>query len=666
MENRMLPAEQPPPIEIALGRAQLLQAKLESRLLVSSNDPVLQQKLKLDLQDVETEIARLIAELEKQAKPGPTSTISRRLRVYLGYWAASNPTIKGLYQHLQADGFEPWLEDEDLLFLNNRWREIERALKSSDVVLIFLTAALVGQWALFQDELKLVLAAKLASSQPEEGFFVVNLDGCTVPEELKSWSVFYFLGEASYAGLVKFLQRRAAQVGLRLLPPAYHEERCLDAALPSQVVKGEQTELVTMIRLASSEGLARLLRERPDDFVAKPENVKSADFELEFTQNERGGLNPLDLWIVIQPSRDFEVAAPRKKIRLQPAEDSRPFVFLLTALRLGELRLSIDICLADETVITSSLLRVKGAETAPSEPPETVLVTLPIGTYGVSSAPPSPVTTHAPDNFSWPTPYSYSTSSYTESTFEMGSLEDAKEKAPPQKERKPPLIAPDYPPTPGPSGPAVTPRKIGNLQIASTILSLVMLVVIGVVVFILFVPQTGSLFSFVTKGLFPSPSITGGTSDCRDTSIRNSLQQAYQQNPNDFVSLMNWGNYNLNCVKDYPTAITVLKQAVAVADGSTGSAIPSADRREAYYKLGLAYLYNQNNQQAEEQFNRVLKENPKDTSALLALSMSLSKNDPAKAQTYLQQILQIAPADSSIAAQARALLEDLKTRTPGN
>lgn len=159
------------------------------------------------------------------------------------------------------------------------------------------------------------------------------------------------------------------------------------------------------------------------------------------------------------------------------------------------------------------------------------------------------------------------------------------------------------------------------------------------------------------------PPATPVADDCKDPVTENRLRETLKQTPNDFATLMDWGSYNLSCEKNYATAVAAYQQATKLADDPTSSVAQPTERTEAHFRLGLAYLYNQSNAQAQDQFNLILKEDPKDTSALLALSVSLSKTDPAKAQIYLQQLLEIAPADSDIAAQAKSLLNDLKKQT---
>jgi hypothetical protein len=173
-----------------------------------------------------------------------------------------------------------------------------------------------------------------------------------------------------------------------------------------------------------------------------------------------------------------------------------------------------------------------------------------------------------------------------------------------------------------------------------------------------------SVFGVVTFGVISQtsvkPTTTAATGTCKDLVTENRLRETLKQSPNDFATLMDWGSYNLSCEKNYPIAVAAYQQATRLADDQATSTVQAADRVEAHFRLGLAYLYNQNFKEAQDNFELLVKEDPQNTSAMLALSVTLSKNDPAKAQTYLEQIIKIVPANSDMAAQAKTLLDEIK------
>jgi tetratricopeptide (TPR) repeat protein len=168
-----------------------------------------------------------------------------------------------------------------------------------------------------------------------------------------------------------------------------------------------------------------------------------------------------------------------------------------------------------------------------------------------------------------------------------------------------------------------------------------------------------TLFGFFRQASVKPPAapITG---DCINPVTDNRLRETLKQSPNDFATLMDWGSYNLTCEKNYPISVAAYQQAVRLSDDQATSTVQPTERINAHFQLGLAYLYNQNFNEAQAQFELILKEDPKYTSAMLALSAILSKDDPAKAQGYLEQILEIEPPTSNISIRAKAMLDDMK------
>jgi len=62
---------------------------------------------------------------------------SQKLRVFLCHASADKPALRELYQQLRQDGFQPWLDEEELLPGQDWEPEIRKAVRESDVVLVF-------------------------------------------------------------------------------------------------------------------------------------------------------------------------------------------------------------------------------------------------------------------------------------------------------------------------------------------------------------------------------------------------------------------------------------------------------------------------------------------------------------------------------------------------
>lgn len=135
------------------------------------------------------------------------------LQVFLCYSSEDKPAIGELYLRLQADGVQPWFNDEDLL-PGQKWRtEIPKAVRTADVVLICLSPSSVSRPGYVQTEIKLAL--EVADEQPEGSISVipVRLEECDVPDRIKGLHWANLFEEHGYERLMQALQRRADQLG---------------------------------------------------------------------------------------------------------------------------------------------------------------------------------------------------------------------------------------------------------------------------------------------------------------------------------------------------------------------------------------------------------------------------------------------------------------------
>lgn len=68
-----------------------------------------------------------------------TSQRSPTLRVFLAHASADKTETRDIAKRLSAEGFEPWLDEEQLLPGSEWSREVDRAVRSSDVILVLLS-----------------------------------------------------------------------------------------------------------------------------------------------------------------------------------------------------------------------------------------------------------------------------------------------------------------------------------------------------------------------------------------------------------------------------------------------------------------------------------------------------------------------------------------------
>jgi hypothetical protein len=105
-------------------------------------------------------------------------------RVFLAYAREDRRAVKRLYEELQAAGFEPWMDTENLLPGQNWSRAIERAIEISDYFVGCFSTRSALKRGHFQSEL--AYALDVATRVPlEQAFFVpVRLDECEMPDHI--------------------------------------------------------------------------------------------------------------------------------------------------------------------------------------------------------------------------------------------------------------------------------------------------------------------------------------------------------------------------------------------------------------------------------------------------------------------------------------------------
>jgi len=121
--------------------------------------------------------------------------------------------------------------------------------------------------------------------------------------------------------------------------------RVLDAAMPSHIVKDRATELLVLIRLPDSKGLAGILQ-ADDEAEARPEDVRSKQFDVTFPQGPTGAPQPLKVAVELT-SPDFSPPSQRKNIFVPVNADSEVCPFLLTPARTGPLVVTIELVWED-------------------------------------------------------------------------------------------------------------------------------------------------------------------------------------------------------------------------------------------------------------------------------------------------------------------------------
>src|SRR5262245_46901184 len=111
-----------------------------------------------------------------------TKSETHFLRVFLCHASKDRAKVLDLSQRLTLDGFDPWLDERNLIPGQDWDREIMHAVETSDIVIVCLSRASVTREGYVQKEIKKALDR--ADQKPEGTVFIipVKLGPCKVPE----------------------------------------------------------------------------------------------------------------------------------------------------------------------------------------------------------------------------------------------------------------------------------------------------------------------------------------------------------------------------------------------------------------------------------------------------------------------------------------------------
>jgi len=137
------------------------------------------------------------------------SSETRPVRAFLCHASADKPMVRALYWRLRRHGFDPWLDEENLVPGQDWQLEISKAVRSADVVLVCLSRLSVNKQGFVRKEIKFALDA--ADEKPEGAVFIipVRLEDCEVPERLKRWQWVNPFEREGYNKLLRALSLQA-------------------------------------------------------------------------------------------------------------------------------------------------------------------------------------------------------------------------------------------------------------------------------------------------------------------------------------------------------------------------------------------------------------------------------------------------------------------------
>lgn len=127
------------------------------------------------------------------------------VRVFLCHSSQDKEIVRELHQRLRQDGFDPWLDEEDLLPGQDWDWAIRKAIREADAVAICLSRSSTTKAGYVQKEIKFAL--DVADEQPQGAIFLIpaRLEDCEVPDRLSRLHWVDLFTDLGYRRLVRAL-----------------------------------------------------------------------------------------------------------------------------------------------------------------------------------------------------------------------------------------------------------------------------------------------------------------------------------------------------------------------------------------------------------------------------------------------------------------------------
>lgn len=109
----------------------------------------------------------------------------KKPKIFLSYVQEDREKVEELYQKLFSEGFDPWMDKHGILPGENFRLSIDKAMRNSDFVFIFLSSNSVVRRSFFQTEIRKALDFWREKLESDNYLIPVRLDDCEVPESLR-------------------------------------------------------------------------------------------------------------------------------------------------------------------------------------------------------------------------------------------------------------------------------------------------------------------------------------------------------------------------------------------------------------------------------------------------------------------------------------------------
>jgi len=136
-------------------------------------------------------------------------------KVFLCHAKEDVDNVKKLYEKLKKNGFSPWLDEIDILPGQNWNYEIQKAINSSDFIIICLSEISVDKIGYVNKEIKWALERQ--DEMPHSSIFLipVKFDECELPDLLSTFQSVNFFIKGGFDRLLKSLEHQTGKISTK-------------------------------------------------------------------------------------------------------------------------------------------------------------------------------------------------------------------------------------------------------------------------------------------------------------------------------------------------------------------------------------------------------------------------------------------------------------------
>ncbi len=204
-------------------------------------------------------------------------------RIFLCHASEDKPQVREVYQRLKGLGFEPWLDEEEILPGQDWDYEIETALETSDFVMVFLSTRSVGKTGYVQREFRRALYHSEEIPEGQIHTIPVKLDDCDVPRRFSRHQWARLDDKGAFERIIRALYLGLEQRGLPMPEPsvpasAESEPTASDELSPTLVVTPTaEPRVVTPEAFTNSIGMTLVLIPAGSFLMGSPDSDLLAD-----------------------------------------------------------------------------------------------------------------------------------------------------------------------------------------------------------------------------------------------------------------------------------------------------------------------------------------------------------------------------------------------------